>query len=104
MSNLIEQAKFTCALGALQTVLAIPKGIPIVHAGPGCAARQFAFASNGAGYQGEGYAGGGQISCTNSTQSEVIFGGERKLRATVEGTLKVLKGDLYVIQCRYSGF
>lgn len=98
MSELVEQAKFTCALGALQTVLAIPKGIPIVHAGPGCAARQFSFASSGAGYQGEGYAGGGQISCTNSSQSEVIFGGEKKLRATVEGTLKVIDGDLYVIQ------
>lgn len=98
MSSLVEQAKFTCALGAMQTVLAIPKGIPIIHAGPGCAARQFSFASASAGYQGEGYAGGGQISCTNSTQSEVIFGGEKKLRATVEGTLQVIDGDLYVIQ------
>ncbi|MCD8038947.1 MAG: hydrogenase [Lachnospiraceae bacterium] len=98
MSSLVEQAKFTCALGAMQTVLAIPRGIPIIHAGPGCASRQFAFLSSGAGYQGEGYAGGGQISCTNSSQSEVIFGGEKKLRATVEGTLKVIDGDLYVIQ------
>lgn len=98
MSQLIEQAKYSCALGGLQTVLAIPRGVPIIHAGPGCAARQFSFLSGGAGYQGEGYAGGGQISCTNSTQSEVIFGGEKKLRATVEGTLKVIDGDLYVIQ------
>ncbi|MCR5797311.1 MAG: hydrogenase [Eubacterium sp.] len=98
MSHLIEQAKYTCALGSVQTVLAIPKGVPIVHAGPGCASRQFSFAGTGAGYQGEGYAGGGQISCTNTTQTEVIFGGEKKLRATVEGTLKVIDGDLYVIQ------
>lgn len=98
MSHLIEQAKYSCALGSLQTVLAIPRAVPIVHAGPGCAARQFTFVSAGSGYQGEGYAGGGQISCTNATQSEVIFGGEKKLRATVEGTLKVIDGDLYVIQ------
>ncbi len=97
MSQMIEQAKFSCALGGLQTVLAIDKGIPIVHAGPGCAARQFLYLGSGAGYQGEGYAGGGQISCTNSTQSEVIFGGEKKLRATVEGTLKVMDGSIYVI-------
>ncbi|MCH4190786.1 MAG: hydrogenase [Butyrivibrio sp.] len=97
-NTLVEQAKFTCALGSIQTVLAIPKGIPIVHAGPGCAARQFAFAGNAAGYQGEGYAGGGQISCTNSTQTEVIFGGEKKLRANVDGALKILNGDIYVIQ------
>ena len=47
MSHLIEQAKFSCALGGLQTVLAISKGIPIVHAGPGCASRQFSYLGNG---------------------------------------------------------
>ena len=78
-------------------MLAIPKGIPIVHAGPGCAGKIFAFASGGAGQQGEGYAGGGNISCTNDTEKEVIFGGEQKLTELVEGALKVLKGDLFVI-------
>lgn len=97
MSQFIEQAKYSCALGAQQTVLAIPKGIPIIHAGPGCSARQFAYVSNGAGYQGEGYAGGGQVPSTNSTQSEVVFGGEKKLQKTIEGALKVMNGDLYVV-------
>lgn len=97
MSSIIEQPRFSCALGAQQTVLAIPKGIPIVHAGPGCAGKIFAFASGGAGHQGEGYAGGGNISCTNATEKEVIFGGEQKLTELVEGALKVLKGDLFVI-------
>ena len=97
MSKIIEQAKYTCALGAQQSVLAIPRAIPIIHAGPGCSSRQFAFVSNGAGYQGEGYAGGGQIPSTNSSQSEVVFGGEKKLADTIEGAKKVIDGDLYVV-------
>ncbi len=98
MSNVIEKSKFTCAISSFHTVLAIEKGIPILHCGPGCAGNQLAATAMAAGYQGEGYAGGGQLSCTNTTQTEVVFGGEAKLRATIEGTLKVIKGDLYVVQ------
>lgn len=97
MSNIIEQPRFSCALAAQQTVLAIPKGLPIVHAGPGCAGKVFGFASYGAGYQGEGYGGGGAISCTNTSEQEVIFGGEEKLIELVKGAFQVLKGDLFVI-------
>lgn len=97
MSEIIQEAKYTCALGAQQTVLGIPRAIPIIHAGPGCSSRQMNFLGTGAAYQGEGYAGGGQIPCTNSSQSEVVFGGEKKLAKLIEGTLEVMDGDLYVV-------
>ena len=97
MANTISQPRYTCALGAQQTVLAIPGGIPIVHAGPGCSSKAFGFLATGAGQQGEGYAGGNQISCTNASETEVVFGGEKKLRQLVESTFKVLNGDLFVI-------
>ena len=35
MSNVIEQERYTCAIGALQSVVAIPKAVPILHSGPG---------------------------------------------------------------------
>lgn len=98
MSEVIEHARYTCAISALHTVLAIPRGIPILHSGPGCASRQYGKTPYSAGYQGEGYAGGGKISCTNTSQTEVVFGGEEKLRTTIAGTLKVVDGDLYVVQ------
>ena len=79
MGGIIQEAKYSCALGSQQSVLAIPRAIPIIHAGPGCSARQFSYLSAGAGYQGEGYAGGAQIPSTNSTQNEVVFGGEKSL-------------------------
>ena len=97
MSEIIQEAKYTCALGAQQTVLGIPRAIPIIHAGPGCSSRQMNFLGTGAAYQGEGYAGGGQIPCTNSSQSEVVFGGEKKLAKLIDGTLEVMDGDLYVV-------
>jgi nitrogenase molybdenum-iron protein beta chain len=97
MAGIIQEAKYSCALGAQQTVLGIPRAIPIIHAGPGCSARQFAYISNGSGFQGEGYAGGAQIPCTNSSQNEVVFGGEKKLGKLVDATLDVMDGDLYVV-------
>jgi nitrogenase molybdenum-iron protein beta chain len=97
MTGIIEQQRFTCALAAQQTVLAIPRGIPIIHAGAGCSGKAYGFASYGAGMQGGGYAGSNDISCTNSAESEVVFGGEKKLDNLVDGTLRVIDGDLYVV-------
>lgn len=97
MSNIIEQPRYSCALGAQQTVLAIPKAIPILHSGPGCSSKIHGALAGSAGNQGEGYAGGSHIPCTNSTEKEVVFGGEKKLDETISGSLKVIKGDLFVV-------
>jgi nitrogenase molybdenum-iron protein beta chain len=93
----IEQPRFSCALAAQQTVLAIPRVLPIVHSGPGCVSKTFGFTSYGAGFQGEGYGGGGTVSCTNTNEQDVVFGGEEKLARFIEGAFKVLKGDLFVV-------
>jgi nitrogenase molybdenum-iron protein beta chain len=97
MSNIMEQQRFTCALAAQQTVLAIPRGIPIIHAGAGCSTKAYNFASHSSGFQGGGYAGANDVSCTNAAEAEVVFGGEKKLDSLVDGALKVIDGDLYVI-------
>ncbi len=97
MNVVIEQPRYSCALAAQQTVLAIPKALPIVHAGPGCSSKVAQFTATCSGQQGEGYAGGVHVASTNSYEQEVVFGGEPKLRRTIEGALKVLKGDLFVV-------
>lgn len=91
----ISQPRFTCALGAQNTVLAIPKAIPIVHAGPGCSSIVSAFSSSG--HHGEAYAGGNQVPSTNTDETNVVFGGEKDLRNEIESALKVMKGDLFVV-------
>ena len=95
--GLISEPRFSCALSAQQSVLAIPHAIPIVHAGPGCSSKTGSFLASGSGFQGDGYAGGNNVPSTNMIEHDVVFGGERKLSAEVEGALKVMKGDLFVI-------
>jgi nitrogenase molybdenum-iron protein beta chain len=95
--SVIQQPRYTCALGALQTVLSIPGVLPIVHAGPGCGIKVYNNTARGNGHQADWYGGGFHISSTNSCEQEVVFGGEKKLRETIDGALQVLKGDLFVV-------
>ncbi|APM38428.1 nitrogenase component 1 [Clostridium kluyveri] len=97
MSKILEQPRHYCTLGAQQTVTAIKSAIPIIHSGPGCGVKLFRGLSTNSGYQGTGYSGGGTIPCTNSTEREVVFGGETRLREVIDGTLKVLKGEIFVV-------
>lgn len=92
MSRVIEQPRYSCALGAQQTIVAIKKAVPILHSGPGCSGKISSLIG-----QGEGYAGGNTIPCTNTSESEVVFGGEDKLRSVIDGAFKVIDADLYVV-------
>lgn len=92
MLKFIEQPRYSCAIGAQQTVVAIRRGVPILHAGPGCSAKVSDIIG-----QGEGYAGGNTIPCTNAGESEVVYGGEDRLRSVIDGAFKVIDGDLYVV-------
>jgi nitrogenase molybdenum-iron protein beta chain len=91
-SALIEWPRYSCALGAQQTVVAIRRAVPILHSGPGCSTKVQALIG-----QGEGYAGGSTIPCTNAGEAEVIYGGEERLREVIDGSLQVIDADLYVV-------
>ncbi len=92
MSKVIEQPRYSCALGAQQTVVAIPRAVPVLHSGPGCCNKITGLIG-----QGEAYAGGSTIPCTNASERDVVFGGVDKLRSVVSGALQVIDADLYVI-------
>ncbi|MDR2846284.1 MAG: hypothetical protein LBV63_03280 [Candidatus Methanoplasma sp.] len=92
MSKLIEQERFTCAIGALQTVVAIPKAVPILHSGPGCGMMIQGFYGSG-----NYYAGGSASPCTNFGENEVVFGGTERLKGLIENTYKILDTDLQVV-------
>ncbi|NLL77803.1 MAG: hydrogenase [Clostridiales bacterium] len=92
MSGMIEQERYTCAIGALQSVVAIPKAVPILHSGPGCGNMIQGFFERS-----KGYAGGNTSPCTNFSEREVVFGGIDHLREIVSNTYKVLDTDLQVI-------
>jgi nitrogenase molybdenum-iron protein beta chain len=91
-SGLIEQERYTCAIGAMQSVVAIPKAVPILHSGPGCGDMIGGFFERST-----GYAGGNTSPCTNFSEKEVVFGGINRLREVIANTYKVLNTDLQVV-------
>jgi nitrogenase molybdenum-iron protein beta chain len=93
-SGCIEQVRYACTLGALASVIAIPRGVPVTHCGPGCATKQFHALSGINGYQG----GECYIPSSNMGNSEVIFGGADNLDELISATLKVMEADLFVVQ------
>lgn len=92
MSNLIEQPRYSCALGAQQSVIAIKRAVPVLHSGPGCGDKINRLLG-----QGEGYAGGNTVPCTNASESEIVFGGAARLAGVIEGAFKVIDADLFVV-------
>jgi nitrogenase molybdenum-iron protein beta chain len=92
MSKHIEQQRYMCAIGAMQTVVAIPRAIPLLHSGPGCGNMTTGFFERS-----RGYSGGGTAPCTNFTEADVVFGGESKLAELIRNSYRILKSDLQVV-------
>jgi nitrogenase molybdenum-iron protein beta chain len=91
MAKILDQPRYKCALAAMQTVQAIPGAIPILHSGPGCAAKLND--NNGT----SGRYSPNIFPCTSISEKEVVFGGSSKLRSTIENSLKVIDADLFVV-------
>ena len=88
MAKLLDKQRYKCALGAMQTVQAIERAIPILHSGPGCAQKL----SDGNGSS--GYFSPNIFPCTSINEKDVVFGGVKKLHSTIENSLKVIDADL----------
>jgi nitrogenase molybdenum-iron protein beta chain len=91
MAKLLDKQRYKCAMGAMQTVQAITRAIPILHSGPGCAQKL----SDGTGSS--GYFSPNIFPCTSINEKDVVFGGAKKLHSTIENALKVIDADLYVV-------
>jgi nitrogenase molybdenum-iron protein beta chain len=91
MAKLLDKQHYKCALGAMQTVQAIERALPILHSGPGCA--QKLSESTGS----SGYFSPNIFPCTSINEKDVVFGGVKKLESTIENALKVIDADLYVV-------
>jgi len=87
----IEQARYSCALGAQQTVLAIKRAVPILHSGPGCGDHVDGLLGQASGVY------SGSVPCTNANESDVVFGGIDKLTKVIEGSFQVIDADLFVV-------
>jgi nitrogenase molybdenum-iron protein beta chain len=98
MSDFIDRPKYTCALGgALATLAALPRTVPIIHASPGCGLNLAYAIDGGSGYFGYGYCGGGALPSTNVCEQQIVFGGEERLEEQIEKTIELIDGDLYFV-------
>lgn len=91
MAKILEQPRFKCALGAMQTVQSIDRVVPILHSSPGCSQKL------GEGIGTSGYYSSHIFPNSNLGESDIVFGGEKKLENTIENALKVIDADLYVV-------
>ncbi|MFP3043531.1 hydrogenase [Treponema primitia] len=91
MAKVLFQPRYKCALAAMQTVHAIPRAIPILHSGPGCASKLND--NNGT----SGMYSPNIFPCTSVSEKEVVFGGTDKLRTTIENAIKIVDADLFVV-------
>ena len=91
MAKLLDKQRYKCALASMQTVQAITRAIPVLHSGPGCAQKL----SDGTGSS--GYFSPNIFPCTSINEKDVVFGGTKKLKSTIENALKVIDADLYVV-------
>jgi len=94
----IERPRGFCALGgASLAVGAIPGAVPIMHTAVGCGGSIYWTQLGATGYLGAGYVGGMAVPSSNVCEKDVIFGGAERLTEQVEHTLRIVKGELYVI-------
>jgi len=91
MAKLLDKQRYKCALGAMQTVQAIHRALPILHSGPGCAQKLSDTTGS------SGYFSPNIFPCTSINEKDVVFGGVKKLNSTIENALKVVDADLYVV-------
>lgn len=98
MSSFIEKPRFTCPLGgAIATVGALAKAVPILHASQGCGGNSNGAIMQGAGHLGSGYCGGASIPASGIGEQQIVFGGVARLEEQIESTLEVIDADLFVV-------
>lgn len=98
MSKFVDRPRYTCALGgALATLRAIPRAIPIIHASAGCGHNLHNAINPGGGYLGGGYCGGSSLPSSNVVERDIVFGGEQRLREQIGTTLEIMDGDIYLV-------
>lgn len=98
MSIVTEFPRGSCVLGGINTVLsAISRVCPIYHSGPGCCMQTSAGEAGQAGLRSPAFLSSVSTPCSNMLEREVVFGGEDKLRAEIDGSLEVIDADAYFV-------
>jgi nitrogenase molybdenum-iron protein beta chain len=95
---IIHKNRNGCSLhGALKILDAVDGFIPIVHSNAGCSLQSKLSENLPVANAGAHYRGISETPDTDIFEKQVIFGGTARLREQIKNTIKVEKGDLYVV-------
>lgn len=98
MSNIIENPRGGCVLAGVNSVLAaIDRVCPVYHAGPGCCMQTTAAEQGQSGNKSACFVSDVSLPSTNMLEREVVFGGIKKLKSTVQGAVDIIDADAYFV-------
>lgn len=98
MSSVMENPKGGCVLAGINSVLgAIDKVCPIYHSGPGCCMQTTAADQGQSGHKSSCFVSSVSLPSSNMLEKEVVFGGEKKLRTTIQGAIDIIDADAYFV-------
>lgn len=98
MSEVIENPRGGCVLAGINSVLgAIDRVCPIYHAGPGCCMQSTASDQGQSGNKNSCFVSSVSIPSTNMLEREVVFGGTKKLKSTIQGAIDIIDADAYFV-------
>ncbi len=92
MSVVLESPRGACVLGGVMNVISAIEGCcPIYHSGPGCCMQ-----TAGGEYNDEAICSVAAPS-TNMMERDVVFGGEAKLRSTIQGAIDIYDSEAFFV-------
>ncbi len=98
MSEILENPRGGCVLAGINSVLgAIHKVCPILHSGPGCCMQTSAAEQGQSGNKSSCFVSSVSIPSTNMLEREVVFGGTKKLKSTIQGAVDIIDADAYFV-------
>lgn len=98
MSEVVENPRGGCVLAGINAVLgAINRVCPVYHAGPGCCMQSTASDPGQSGNKSSSFVSSVSIPCSNMLEREVVFGGAKKLRTTIQGAIDIIDADAYFV-------
>lgn len=98
MSEILENPRGGCVLAGINSVLgAINRACPILHSGPGCCMQTCAAEQGQSGNKSSAFVSSVSIPSTNMLEREVVFGGVKKLRTTIQGAIDIMDADAFFV-------
>lgn len=98
MSSIVENPRGGCVLAGVNAVLgAIDRFCPIFHSGPGCCMQATSAEQGQSGNKSASFVSSVSIPSSNMLEREVVFGGVKKLRSTIQGSIDIIDADAYFV-------